>query len=158
MMGPEQQQQQQQPTAMNSNSLLRMKIVVAASDKNKREARIVNISSAVNFSDIKAAVLNYFPELEKEDYVVGWVDEQGDYVTVGSDQELQLALAERKGSVLKILVKMKNEKKKESPQIQVPREYFANLCATKERLSSKGPIVLHQEGPEKMKRVIKKHP
>merc|ERR1711970_37538 len=162
MMGPEQQQQQQQPTAMNSNSLLRMKIVVAASDKNKREARMVNISSAVNFSDIKTAVLNYFPELEKEDHVVGWVDEEGDYITVGSDQELQLALTERKGSVLKILVKIKNEKKKEdekSPQIQVPRNYFANLRATKQKLSSQGPIVLHQqEGPEKMKRVIKKHP
>merc|ERR1712212_1380159 len=147
---------------MISDSLLRMKIVVAASDRNKKDARIVNISSAVTFSDIKTAVLHYFPELEKEDHVVGWVDEEGDYVTVGSDQELQLALAERKGRVLKILVKIKNEKKKEdekSPQIQVPRQYFANLRGTKEKLSSQGPVVLHQqEGLEKMKRVIKKHP
>merc|ERR1712179_407435 len=143
MMGPGEHQQQQQPAAMNSNSLLRMKIVVTV-------------------SDIKAAVLHYFPELEKEDYVVGWVDEEGDYVTVGSDEELQLALAERKGSVLKILVKIKNGKKKEdekSPQIQVPRQYFANLRTAKEGLSSQGPVVLHQqEGLEKMKRVIKKHP
>ena len=163
-MGPreQQQQQQQQPVAMNSDSLLRMKIVVAASDRNKKDARIVNISSAVNFSDIKTTVLHYFPELEEEDHVVGWVDEEGDYVTVGSDQELQLALAERKGSVLKILVKVKNEKKKEeekSPQIQVPCQYFANLRTTMEGLSSHGPVVLHQqEGLEKMKRVIKKHP
>jgi len=71
-------------------------------------------------------------------------------------------LAERKGSVLKILVKIKNEKKKEdekSPQIQVPRQYFANQRRTKEKLSSQGPVVLHQqEGLEKMNRVIKKHP
>merc|ERR1712072_590446 len=161
MMGPG-EQQQQQPAVMDSDSLLRMKIVMAASDRNKREARIVNISSAVNFSDIKAAVLHYFPELEKEDHVVGWVDEEGDFVTVGSDEELKLALAERKGSVLKILVKIKNQKKKEdekSPQIQIPRQYFANLRTAKEGLSSQGPVVLHQqEDVDKMKRVIKKHP
>jgi len=155
-------EEQQQAIAMDSGSLLRMKIVVAASDRNKKEARIVNISSPVQFSDIKSSVLHYFPELEKEDHVVGWVDEEGDYVTVSSDQELQLALAERKGRILKILVKIKKNKKKEDekcPKIQIPRQYFANLRTVKESLSSQGPVVVHQqEDLEKMKRVIKKHP
>jgi len=155
-------EEQQQSIAMDSGSLLRMKIVVAASDRNKKEARIVNISSPVQFSDIKSSVLHYFPELEKEDHVVGWVDEEGDYVTVSSDQELQLALAERKGRMLKILVKIKKNKKKEDehcPKIQIPRQYFANLRTVKESLSSQGPVVVHhQEDLEKMKRFIKKHP
>ena len=103
------EEQQSSPRAGN---IMRMKIVMKDNLGKNKDSRIVNIDRAVpEFSDIKTAVVQNFPELKKEEFVLGWIDEECDFITMGSDEELKAALAEMKGGMLKILVKQKQNMK-----------------------------------------------
>merc|ERR1712106_1037930 len=153
---------EQQKTIPSSVNLSRMKLVLEDNNGEPRDARIVNIDSSVaQFSDIKTRVDKSFPELEKTDYVLGWIDEEEDSITMGSDEELKAALAEVKGSMLDIHVKQRQNiknKDRKCPKIQLPRQYFANLLATRQNISGQGTVVQHNQSIEKIRKVIRKHP
>jgi len=153
---------EQQKTIPSSLNLMRMKLVLENDNGEPKDARIVNIDSSVaQFSDIKTRVELSFPELDKTDYVLGWINEEEDFITMGSDEELKAALAEVKGSMLDIHVKQKQNiknKDRKCPKIQLPRQYFANLLAARQNISGPGALVLHNQSIEKIRKVIRKHP
>ena len=139
-----------------------MKIVLKDNLGKNKDSRIVNIDRAVaEFSDIKTTVVQNFPELENEELVLGWIDEELDFITMESDEELKAALAEVKGGMLKIHVKQKQNMKKvdgKCQKIQLPRQYFDNLLGTRQKISGEGGVVLHNQNLERMMELIRKHP
>ena len=50
----------------------------------------------LHLSSVKTAATKCFPELKDKEHVLGWVDEEGDYITIGSEQGLKIALANMK--------------------------------------------------------------
>merc|ERR1712215_517820 len=110
-MGVEQQNQQEQQQAMSSERFGRMKIVLEDSDGNLKESGIVKVDNEIQLRLIKTAVVDCFPELENQQHVLGWVDEEGDYVTMSSDEGLKIALAEMKGNMLEVQVKTMQDMK-----------------------------------------------
>ena len=103
---------------------MRMKIVLKDNLGKNKDSRIVNIDrTAAEYSDIKTTVVKNFPELENMEFVLGWIDEEHDFITMGSDEELKAALAELKGGMLKIHVRqnMKNAEQK-CQKVQLPPE------------------------------------
>ena len=51
-----------------------------------------------------------FPELRRNPVHITWQDEDGDYVTIGSDDELMIALTEMAGPVYRLTVSPKQGK------------------------------------------------
>merc|ERR1711872_1147394 len=120
-------------TGKTSENMVRIRIVMEDSQGNLKESEILSFDTPddeLHLSSLKTAATECFPELEDKEYVLGWVDEEGDYITIGSEQGLKIALANMKENMLKIHVKIKQEKKKDVEniqKIQVPKQFFANL-------------------------------
>ena len=153
--------EQQQPRTRTETNM-RMKIVLKNNQGKNKDARIVNIDeTAVQFSDIKRSIVSHFPELEKKEYALGWIDEEHDYVKMESDEEFKIALSAVKGDMLKIHVKLQQNKEnveRKCQKVPFPRQYFANLLATRQNISGPGAVVLHTQNIEGIRKVIKKHP
>merc|ERR1712106_371645 len=153
---------EQQKPMPSSGKLRRMKLVLEDINGEPKDARIVNIDTSVaQFSDIITRVELSFPELDKTDHVLGWIDKEEDFMTMGADEELKAALAEVNGSMLDIHVKQKQNiknKDRKCPKIQLPRQYFANLLAARQNISGPGALALHNQSIGKIRKVIRKHP
>ena len=68
-----------------------------------------NISAS--FSSLEQRIYKVFPKLQQKIFSVFWSDKDGDMVTIGSDEELAIALAEMPRPVYKIFIKVKKEEK-----------------------------------------------
>eukprot|EP00091_Calanus_sinicus_P002674 TRINITY_DN1276_c0_g1_i1.p1 TRINITY_DN1276_c0_g1~~TRINITY_DN1276_c0_g1_i1.p1 ORF type:complete len:160 (-),score=45.46 TRINITY_DN1276_c0_g1_i1:547-1026(-) len=63
--------------------------------------------------------------------------------------------------MLKIHVKQKQNMKNvndKCPKVQLPRQYFDNLLATRQKISGQGEVVLHKQNLDRMMELIRKHP
>merc|ERR1712098_819732 len=148
MMGPA----HQQDTGKTSENMVRIRIVVEDSQGNLKESGILTFDTPddeLYLASLKTAATKCFPELEDKEHVFGWVDEEGDYITIGSEQGLKIALANMKENMLKIHVKIKQEKKKDEEKVQkikVPKQFFANLRTALQSLCGATGVVLHEQG------------
>merc|ERR1719186_596775 len=155
----------QQQISTGKENKMRLKIVLKDIRGNTKDARITNMDeNSVQFSDIKTTVVSHFPELEKKEYVIGWIDEERDFITMGSDEELKTAMAATKGEMLKIHVKIKQKTENVARKVQkkekvlFPRQYFTNLLAARQKIGGPGSVVLHSQNIEGIRKVIRKHP
>merc|ERR1719186_91741 len=155
----------QQQIITGKENKMRLKIVLKDIQGNSKDARITNMDeTSVQFSDIKTTVVSHFPELEKKEYIIGWIDEERDFIAMGSDEELKTAMAATKGEMLKIHVKIKQKTENVARKVQmkekVPfrRQYFANLLAARQKIGGPGSVVLHNQNIEGIRKVIRKHP
>jgi sequestosome 1 len=64
-----------------------------------------NLSSSL--THLMEKLYTVFPELRRRPFAITWQDSDGDHVTIGSDDELAIALAEMQGPVYKLTVSLK---------------------------------------------------
>merc|ERR1712226_1192959 len=65
---------------------------------------------------IKEKLVSVFPVLAEKLFSVSWTEEDGDAITIDTDEELILALTELAGPVYKLTVTMRGAKRVEQPQ------------------------------------------
>merc|ERR1712173_117872 len=65
---------------------------------------------------IKEKLVSIFPILAEKIFSVSWTDEDGDSITIDTDEELILALTELPGPVYKLTATVRAAKKVEEPQ------------------------------------------
>merc|ERR1712088_501171 len=65
---------------------------------------------------IKEKLVSVFPVLAEKLFSVSWTDEDGDAITIDTDEELILALTELAGPVYKLTATVRGAKKVEQPQ------------------------------------------
>merc|ERR1712226_617881 len=65
---------------------------------------------------IKEKLVSVFPVLAEKLFSVSWTDEDGDAITIDTDEELILALTELAGPVYKLTATMRGAKRVEQPQ------------------------------------------
>ena len=90
------------------------KVTIVGSDQDVEVRRFL-VSHEVfgNFKHLQGKLLSIFPTLKSRNFSVIWTDNEGDEVTIASDEDLSIALAELEGPVYKLTVRPKGE---ESPQ------------------------------------------
>jgi sequestosome 1 len=95
-------------TMSEKNSVsFKVSLVSNVSDSRKVEVRrfVVDQSASTSLTFLKEKLVSLFPaELRRADAKVSWRDEDGDDVTISSDEELIIALTEMKGPVYKLEV------------------------------------------------------
>ncbi len=67
---------------------------------------------------LQGKLVSLFPPLRREQYTVTWTDNDDDTVTIGSDEELVIALTDMKGPVYKVTVIVKDKKRQEKESME----------------------------------------
>ena len=75
------------------------------------EVRRFHVSQQVygNFKHLQGKLLSVFPTLNMRNFSVFWKDNEGDDVTIESDEDLSIALAEMDGPVYKLTVRTRED-------------------------------------------------
>merc|ERR1719317_1892027 len=81
-----------------------------------------------------------FPLLKQKMFTISWMDEDGDMVTIASDEELVIALTEMSGPVYKLIIDIKSEKKSKDISSKESQIHPGIVCDGCE----KTPIVGHR--------------
>ena len=76
---------------------------------------------------IKEKLVSVFPVLAEKLFSVSWTDEDGDAITIDTDEELILALTELAGPVYKLTATVRGAKRFEQPPQQEPAGVGANV-------------------------------
>ena len=70
---------------------------------------VVDKDVSTSFSFLQQKLCTLFPQLKQKIFSVSWTDEDGDLITIASDEELIIALGEQLGPVYKLVVNVKNK-------------------------------------------------
>jgi len=88
--------------------------VVLKDQKNEGENELrrflVDKEVSSSFSYLQEKLRAVFPQLKQNDFSVSWTDEDGDMITIASDEELIIALTEQPGPLYKLVAKVKAQK------------------------------------------------
>jgi len=78
-------------------------------DTVEEEVRRFNIDKEVStsYAYLLEKLMIVFPSLKQKNFSVSWIDEDGDSVTIASDEELIIALTEMQGSLYKLHINVK---------------------------------------------------
>merc|ERR1712127_138320 len=96
--------------ATNSSDTVSFKVFLKSLDGEVQARRfVVDRDVATSFTYLQEKLVSLFPgPLRRSNFVLSWVDEDGDNVTVGTDEELVLALTEMAGPTYKITCTIKD--------------------------------------------------
>jgi sequestosome 1 len=67
-----------------------------------------DVSSSLNY--LQEKLITIFPALLRKDFKLTWTDDEGDRVTIRSDDELIIALTEMKGPIYKLAINILSDK------------------------------------------------
>jgi len=95
-----------------SSKSISYKVTIVKPFNQGTEVRRFLISQEIcgNFSYLQGKLVAVFPKLKNNEFSIFWTDNEGDKITIASDEDLNIALAELDGPVYKITVKVKYEK------------------------------------------------
>merc|ERR1719317_1494276 len=80
-----------------------------------------------------------FPLLKQKMFTISWMDEDGDMVTIASDEELIIALTEMSGPVCKLIINIKSENKSEDISSKESQIHPGIVCDGCEKTPIVGP-------------------
>jgi len=86
---------------------------VGSEDQAEVRRFVVDKEVSSSFTYLEEKLATVYPRLKNELFTVNWTDEEGDNVTIATDEELIIALTEMKGPLYKIQVLVKGGKKSE---------------------------------------------
>merc|ERR1711874_39757 len=113
---------------------------VVLKDENELRRFVVDKEVSTSFSYLQEKMCLVFPQLKQKIFTISWTDEDGDMVTIATDEELIIALTEMPGPVYKLIVNIKSEKKSEDVSSKESQIHSGVVCDACE----KAPIVGHR--------------
>jgi len=93
-----------------------LKDCTGAGDNDEVRRFMVDKGVSTSLVYIKEKLISVFPKLEDRVFSVTWTDEDGDCITIDTDEELILALTEMAGPVYKLTAIVKGVKEAEIPR------------------------------------------
>merc|ERR1712007_220208 len=84
---------------------------VVLKEQNELRRFVVDKDVSTSFSYLQEKLCLVFPQLKQKIFSISWTDDDGDMVTIATDEELIIALTEMQGPVYKLIVDIKKEKK-----------------------------------------------
>jgi len=90
------------------------KITLIGENNHRETRRMIVGEENSNLASLKEKLMNIFSSLKPHNYVLQWTDDEGDDITITSEEDLTVAMTDMKGPVYKLLIKTKlDEKEKE---------------------------------------------
>jgi len=113
---------------------------VVLKEENELRRFVVDKEVSTSFSYLQEKLCLVFPQLKQKIFSITWIDEDGDMVTISTDEELIIALTEMAGPVYKLTVNIKSEKKTEDNSSDATQVHLGVVCDACE----KTPITGHR--------------
>jgi len=113
---------------------------VVLKEDNELRRFVVDKDVSTSYSYLQEKLCLVFPQLKQKIFSISWTDEDGDMVTIATDEELIIALTEMPGPVYKITVNIKSVKKAEDTSDEASQIHLGVTCDACE----KTPIVGHR--------------
>jgi len=113
---------------------------VVLKEENELRRFMVDKEVSTSFSYLQEKLCLVFPQLKQKIFSITWIDEDGDMVTISTDEELIIALTEMAGPVYKLTVIIKSEKKTEDNSSDATQVHLGVVCDACE----KTPITGHR--------------
>jgi len=113
---------------------------VELKEENELRRFVVDKEVSTSFSYLQEKLCLVFPQLKQKIFSITWKDEDGDMVTISTDEELIIALTEMAGPVYKLTVIIKSEKKTEDNSSDATQVHLGVVCDACE----KTPITGHR--------------
>jgi len=113
---------------------------VVLKEENELRRFMVDKDVSTSFSYLQEKLCLVFPQLKQKIFSITWKDEDGDMVTISTDEELIIALTEMAGPVYKLTVIIKSEKKTEDNSSDATQVHLGVVCDACE----KTPITGHR--------------
>merc|ERR1719317_689794 len=110
---------------------------VVLKEQNEFRRFVVDKEVSTSFSYLQEKLCLVFPKLKQKIFSISWTDEDGDIVTINTDEELIIALTEMPGPVYKLTVDIESEKKTEEDSSKASTIHPGVVCDACE----KTPIV-----------------
>merc|ERR1712184_229647 len=92
---------------------LSFKVTLIQGDEQETRRFVLDEDTASKFSNLQQKITSIFPALDQRTPVVSWLDDEGDEVRMGNDEELKLALAAMPGPVIRLRVRLGGKKEGE---------------------------------------------
>jgi len=112
---------------------------VVLKDENEWRRFVVDKEVSTSFSYLQEKMCLVFPLLKQKIFTISWTDEDGDMVTIASDEELIIALTEMSGPVYKLIINIKSEKKSEDISSKESQIHPGIVCDGCEKTPIVGP-------------------
>ena len=97
------------------------KVVLKEKDTEDELRRfVVDKEVSTSFPYLQEKLCLVFPQLKQKIFSVTWTDEDGDMVTISTDEELIIALTEMPGPVYKLKIDVKSQKKTDDERNDSP--------------------------------------
>jgi len=90
--------------------------------ENEVRRFVVDKDVSTNFSYLQEKLCVVFPQLKQKIFSVSWTDEDGDMVTIATDEELIIALTEMHGPVYKLDANVKSQKARANANMDSQQE------------------------------------
>jgi len=124
---------------MNHDDNVSFKVYLRTQNMEEEVRRFNLERSSCSYKQLVAQLGTMFPQLEVAVYAVSWTDEEGDAVTVSSQEELDIAMEEMAGPVYRFRIVVKEERKmKETSSggtaIMVPPMLVTRMKMIQERI------------------------
>jgi len=113
---------------------------VVLKEDNELRRFVVDKDVSTSYSYLQEKLCLVFPQLKQKIFSISWTDEDGDMVTIATDEELIIALTEMPGPVYKLTVNIKSVKKAEDTSDEASQIHLGVTCDACE----KTPIVGHR--------------
>ena len=98
--------------SMDQDDNVAFKVHLRTQNKEEEEVRRFTLErSSCSYRQLVSQLVAMFPQLEAAVYAVSWTDEEGDAVTVSSQEELDLAMEEMAGPVYRFRIVVKEQRK-----------------------------------------------
>merc|ERR1719195_1275027 len=99
---------------MDQVDIVAFKVHLRTQNKEEEEVRRFTLKgSSCSYRHLVSQLVAMFPQLEAAVYAVSWTDEEGDTVTVSSQEELGIAMEEMAGPVYRFRIVVKERRKME---------------------------------------------
>merc|ERR1712013_445179 len=101
---------------------------VVLKEQNELRRFVVDKEVSTSFSYLQEKLCLVFPQLKQKIFSISWTDEDGDIVTINTDEELIIALTEMPGPVYKLIVDIKSAKKTEEDSSKASTIHPGVVC------------------------------
>merc|ERR1712213_267867 len=99
---------------MDQDDNVSFKVYLRTKNMEEEVRRFTMESSSCSYKQLVAQLEAMFPQLEVAVYAVSWINEEGDAVTVSSQEELDIAMEEMSGPVYRCRIVVKEERETSS--------------------------------------------
>merc|ERR1711874_262474 len=107
------------------------KVFLKNNDEQEVRRFVIDKNVSTSFDYLVGKLRVIFPQIQRSEFTVGWTDDDGDHVTITTDEELIIALTEMAGPLYRLTVTVKKASRAQEEKEKEKEKKEDSAAATK---------------------------